>query len=109
MTMQRLKGGAELARLLEMGNGKLTISLHDGTIATIKISQKLVLHAHSVACADDTSVPQRPTYAEIRNLLLKYKIAEQMRQRLGLFGRVVLTIKDSKVIHEDWRSGVKID
>jgi len=44
----------------------------------------------------------------VSSLLVKYNIEQQMRQRLGLFGRVVLTIKNGKVIHEDWRSGLKI-
>lgn len=108
MTMQGLKGGAELAKLLGVKNGRLTLCLHDGTIATIKIHIKLVIYGTSAADTDEANVPRWATNTEIHSLLLKYKIEAQMRHRLGLFGRVVITIKDGKVIHEDWRSGVKI-
>ena len=110
MKMDGLVGGAELAKMLRLSRGKYCICLHNGKIHTIKIREKLVLDANSPDLAgDDDLVPRRATHAQLRNFLRAKNVEELLRKRLGLFGRVVLTIKDGKVIHEDWCSGLKPD
>jgi hypothetical protein len=105
MTNNAIFDGDGFARFFGLTDGRLTIHLHDDRVCKISSREKHLLDGQQAATA--ALAPKRRTRAELLQYLQQHGYDAVLRERLGSFGRLELTIKEGRATYYDWCRGEK--
>jgi hypothetical protein len=97
--------GDDFARFFGLANGRLTIHLHDDRVCKISSREKHMLDGQNSGAS--TCPPKRRTRAELLQFLQQHGYVDVLRERLGSFGHLKLTIKDGRATYYGWCRGEK--